>query len=124
MKIKGPGDGGPQLEGSQPTGTTGEASKASFADRMGVERTGATEAAGGAAGARNDAAALAGALRSGELTPAEALRELVVRAVDAQLGKEVSPARRTEMIESMTQLCAEDPLLADKLQRIGAKIGK
>src|SRR4051812_13337821 len=99
MKIKSPVEGAPQPDGGQPSTGPADTGKTSFSERM--REAGA---AGGPTGARSEAAAVAGALRAGTMSPAEALRELVVRAVDAQLGKGVSAAKRTEMIDAMTQL--------------------
>jgi hypothetical protein len=106
MKIKGPGEVSGTVDAS-PAPT--EPPTTRFADRLDAAPAAADD--------------IASALRTGELDPARAMQILIERSVDQQLGPGAPPAVRQRLVEAMTELVQEDPLLLDKLQRLEARLG-
>jgi len=73
---------------------------------------GHASAAGGAAEA-SGVQALTAALRTGELSPAQALDALVAQALQAPDAQRLEPAARAELEQHLRTMLAEDPSLQE-----------
>jgi hypothetical protein len=59
-------------------------------------------------------------LESGEITPEDAVDEVVDRVLDDQLGLDASPQLRSQVESFMRGQLETDPLLADKIKNLSA----
>ncbi|MBK6808247.1 MAG: hypothetical protein IPG81_04970 [Sandaracinaceae bacterium] len=94
----------------RPGSSAGEEFRASLDAADGV--AGHASAAGGAAEA-SGVQALTAALRTGELSPAQALDALVAQALQAPDAQRLEPAARAELEQHLRTMLAEDPSLQE-----------
>ncbi len=118
MKIRGPSDPRGPIEGAEGTTPT---PRTPFAERL--DRAGAAAAPEPtvAVGPVSEAAR---ALEAGKATPREVLDRLITQAVDAQLGPGAPAEARARLVAAMTELCETDPLIGERLRRLGEKSGR
>lgn len=98
------------------TESTAPTSGAGFAEQLDdLEGAGET----GDASPLGDLDALAARIDQGEITPDEAMRLVVDRVLDAQLGPDSPPALRDQARSFVQEALASDPHLADLTRRLG-----
>ena len=127
MKINGPGQppaaGVPDAESTKTvseapgSGRTGESGRA-FADKL-DRPAGATPGPVAAPSGGVAVADLAAELQAGRLTSHAAGDELVNRIVAQQLGPQAPAGVREQVRATLQDALESDPLLADKLRRLG-----
>ncbi len=115
MKIRGPSDPAGPIEGAEGQAPT---PRTSFAERL--DRTGGA-GPGQPSGAVSGVAEVARSLEAGETTPRAVLDRLIAQAVDAQLGPDAPTEARARLVAAMTELCDNDPLVGERLRRLGEK---
>lgn len=129
MKIKGPGgpQGPPDVEGlEKPERTDGTG----FADRL--DPTGAAGRTGGPGGpsgpggpgGADPVAAVAADLRSGAITPRQAVDRLVDLAVAQGPAGQLPERVKAKIRADLERLVAEDPYLASHARRLGLPGGE
>jgi hypothetical protein len=101
--LAGPSEGAAARPGS----SAGEEFKASLDSAVG--RSPASPGAAEASGVQ----ALTAALRTGELSPAQALDALVAQALEAPDAQRLEPAARAELEQHLRTMLAEDPSLQE-----------
>lgn len=107
--IPGPGDVGPTGE----AGASKEAFRAALDATTNVDApTGAVAPTGvGATTELRDPAAIAGALKTGAVTPEQAIDALVAKTLESPMALSLSPAGRADLERTLRSALANDPTL-------------
>jgi hypothetical protein len=124
MKISGSGtplppEGAPGADEAKGPGGKGFAQAADRAAAAATQPSQEAAQAGQteAVGAVGD---LVADLRAGKISPQAALEKVIDRVLAQQVGPDAPPAVRERVGAALRQALEDDPLLADKLRKLGA----
>jgi hypothetical protein len=122
VKISGPSSGQPS-EGVGDAPDVERSGGKGFAGALGKTESASGPAAQGPAAppsSQSFVGDIGQRLESGEITPADAVDEVVDRVLDDKLGLDASPTLRSQVEGFMREKLDSDPLLAEKLKSLSA----